>query len=108
MSDYIEQLEAQCEEIAKAEPGDVYEDEGPLYAYDVTTYHITKDGTLKGVTILVAGGGPDILVDSHLQQVRGHWGSVHVTKDIRADTAETITEHYGHLIVGAELTIKAD
>lgn len=102
---YNHQLEEQCEEIAKAEPADVYEDEGPLYAYDVTTYHIDSDGLLKGVTILVAGGGPDIVVDSHLQQVRGHWGSRHVTKDIRSDTAEAITEYYGELTFNTQMKL---
>ena len=76
-----------------------------LTAYDIT-YHVDREGSLRGVTILVAGGGPNIVMDSHREEVRGHWGFRKVIKEMHPGLAEAITDHYGSIIDGVGLTIE--
>jgi hypothetical protein len=41
--------------------------------YDVN-YTIRRDGSLKGVEFMIAGGDPNIYVNTNTKQVEGYWG----------------------------------
>ena len=56
-------------------------DEDIYEAYNVK-YIIDQQGNLDDVIILLAGGGPNIWLDTHAQEVQGFWGSTKYTKPI--------------------------
>lgn len=43
-------------------------------AYSVN-YTYSQYGELKGVRVLLAGGGPNIFLDTEVREVQGFWGS---------------------------------
>jgi len=56
-------------------------DEDIYEAYNVK-YIIDQQGNLEDVMILLAGGGPNIWLDTHAREVQGFWGSTKYTKYI--------------------------
>ena len=54
---------------------DIYE------AYSIK-YIVNQQGNLEDVIIMLAGGGPNIWLDTHAQEVQGFWGSTKYTKPI--------------------------
>jgi len=42
-------------------------------AYDIK-YTIDGDGTYRGVRILLAGGGPNVYLDTYHEEIQGYWG----------------------------------
>ena len=50
-------------------------------AYNIK-YIVDEQGNLEDVIILLAGGGPNIWLDTHAQEVQGFWGSTKYTKPI--------------------------
>ncbi len=56
-------------------------DENHYEAYNVK-YIIDQQGNLEDVMILLAGGGPNIWLDTHAREVQGFWGSTKYTKYI--------------------------
>lgn len=50
-------------------------------AYSIK-YIVDQQGNLADVIILLAGGGPNIWLDTHAQEVQGFWGSTKYTKPI--------------------------
>ena len=50
-------------------------------AYNIK-YIVDQQGNLDDVIILLAGGGPNIWLDTHAGEVQGFWGSTKYTKPI--------------------------
>jgi len=50
-------------------------------AYSIK-YIVDQQGSLEDVMILLAGGGPNIWLDTHAREVQGFWGSTKYTKYI--------------------------
>ena len=50
-------------------------------AYSIK-YIVDQQGNLEDVMIMLAGGGPNIWLDTHAQEVQGFWGSTKYTKPI--------------------------
>jgi hypothetical protein len=45
----------------------------PYEAYDIK-YTVDGDGTYLGVRILLAGGGPNVYLDTYHEEIQGYWG----------------------------------
>jgi len=56
-------------------------DEDIYEAYNVK-YIVNEQGNLEDVIILLAGGGPNIWLDTHAQEIQGFWGLTKYTKPI--------------------------
>ena len=56
-------------------------DEDYYEAYNIK-YIVDQQGNLQDIIILLAGGGPNIWLDTHAQEVQGFWGSTKYTKPI--------------------------
>ena len=49
-------------------------DKDPRYeAYDIK-YTIDGDGNYRGVRIMIAGGGPNVYLDTYYEEIQGYWG----------------------------------
>lgn len=79
MSDCEKQLRDMCKDYAAdASSGKMLfypeDDADPPYeAYDVK-YTINGDGTYLGVRIMLAGGGPNVYLDTYHEEIQGYWG----------------------------------
>jgi len=47
--------------------------DAPYEAYDIK-YTVNGDGTYLGVRIMLAGGGPNIYLDTYHEEIQGYWG----------------------------------
>ena len=56
-------------------------DEDVYEAYSIK-YVVDQDGRLVDVIIMLAGGGPNIWLDTHAQEIQGFWGGIKYTKGI--------------------------
>jgi len=56
-------------------------DEDYYEAYSIK-YVVDQQGNLEDVMIMLAGGGPNIWLDTHAREVQGFWGSNKYTKFI--------------------------
>ena len=45
----------------------------PYQAYDIK-YTVDGDGTYLGVRIMLAGGGPNVYLDTYHEEIQGYWG----------------------------------
>ena len=75
--------------------------EATLDAY-METYGIwwtmDGDGDIIGVRVTVAGGGPNIFINTLNNKVEGYWGfSTEYSHEIQKDQAEAITDHFAEL-----------
>lgn len=52
---------------------------------------------LRGVRLMVAGGGPNIYINTFYNEVEGYWGGDSITNAIPHEEAEAITESYEEL-----------
>ena len=52
------------------------------YAAYSIKYVVDSNGNLEDVIIMLAGGGPNIWLDTHAREVQGFWGSTKYTKYI--------------------------
>jgi len=50
-------------------------------AYDIK-YTIDGDGTYLGVRVMIAGGGPNVYLDTYQEEIQGYWGNDKYTKNI--------------------------
>lgn len=68
-------------------------DEDTNYFYDNFNedYIIRRGYGLMGVRVMVACGGPNIWIDSFLEEVHGYWGSDEAVAPIPRHTADAIT-----------------
>lgn len=95
-------VESIKETIETADTGahDLLEDLAPL---DVRA-EISADGHLRGITVVVATGGPQIEIDLYDGMVRGYWGgdtaSAHVdeTQGLRS-----LVDYYELVLRGVEV-----
>ena len=60
-------------------PGD---DEDPKYEAYSLQYTINGDGTYLGVQVMLAGGGPNVWLDTYQEEICGYWGSDKYTRII--------------------------
>jgi hypothetical protein len=56
-------------------------DEDIYEAYSIK-YIVDQSGNLEDVIIMLAGGGPNIWLDTHAQEIQGFWGTTKYTKNI--------------------------
>ena len=42
-------------------------------AYDIK-YTIDGDGNYRGVRVMIAGGGPNVYLDTYQEEIQGYWG----------------------------------
>lgn len=61
--------------------------------------------TIDGFIMMLAGGGPNIYLDTYLNEVRGHWGSDTETWHIGASMADEINEAWSEYLDGMGLTL---
>ena len=71
-------------------------DEDYYEAYDIK-YIVDQQGNLQDVIILLAGGGPNIWLDTHAQEVQGFWGSTKYTKNIYWCNYQYIIDYFDEL-----------
>ncbi len=85
MTDCEKQLRRMCDSIAEAvEQNQAFgwdEEEDYLMAYSYS-FVIGSDKKYKHVRVMVAGGGPNIWIDTQDQEVQGFWGSYVYKKPI--------------------------
>jgi len=83
------------EEIVEAEENGVAYD---LYSYISDslniTYTLDSEKKLIGVRLMVAGGGPNIFINTVSGKIEGYWGGDEVTLFIPDEIAEAITENF--------------
>ena len=59
------------------------QDEGePNYEAYSIRYTIDGDGTYLGVQVMLAGGGPNVWLDTYQEEICGYWGSDKYTRII--------------------------
>ena len=85
MTDSKKKLRRMCDSIAEdVEQGRAFgwDEEGDyLNAYSYS-YVISSDKRYEHVRVMVAGGGPNIWIDTQDQEVQGFWGSYVYKKPI--------------------------
>ena len=97
--DYSESLSesaASCEHLAE-----VLTRVDALRDTYMETYGITwtadHEGDVIGVRLMVAGGGPNIFINTVTNKVEGYWAFTEYSSAIRYEQAQAITEHFKEL-----------
>ena len=77
-------VDAYAEDIIKGKMRFYPEDDNDEDYYEAYAikYIVDEHGYLADVIVLLAGGGPNIWLDTHAQEVQGFWGSTKYTKPI--------------------------
>lgn len=79
---------------AAEESGEAYD----LYSYTADAldieYILNSSRELVGVILAVALGGPNVYIDTRLNEIRGYWGTEKCTAWLPGEIAEEITAIY--------------
>jgi len=79
-------VDAYAEDVIKGKmnfyPEDDEGNEVEHYEAYAIKYVVDSQGNLEDVMIMLAGGGPNIWLDTHAREVQGFWGSTKYTKYI--------------------------
>ena len=77
-------VDAYAEDVNKGKMRFYPEDDNDDDYYEAYSikYIVDQQGNLEDVMILLAGGGPNIWLDTHAREVQGFWGSTKYTKYI--------------------------
>lgn len=89
-----------CKDIQENIPNYQFHDpeaDNYLEVYD-EKYIVGRDGEFQDCILMVAGGGPNVWIDTWSQEVQGFWGSDKVALPIY--DYEHIKDHFEEMCVG--------
>ena len=62
-----------------------------------TTWTADHAGNVIGVRLMVAGGGPNIFINTTTNKVEGYWAFTEYSSEITYEQGQAITEHFEEL-----------